>query len=106
MLHLLNTNFSECLEKNIRIYFARITHDSLYSSLCTFSDGYKNKKDLVKLTGMLSYDLKFLKKYNVLLYISLWTNICLLYYKVRVSLMRDNGDELSSELNFDYPIIK
>ena len=106
MLHLLNTNFSECLEKNIRIYFARITHDSLYRSLCMFNGRYKNKKDLVKLTKMLSYDLKFLKKYNVPLYISLWTSICLLYYKVRVFLMRDSGEELSPELDFDYPIKK
>lgn len=104
MLHLLSNNYSECLEKNIRIYFVRITHDSLYRALCTLNSGYNNKKDLVKLTKMLSCDLKFLKKYNVPKYISLWINICLLYYKVRLFFMRDNGRELSSELDFDYPM--
>lgn len=105
MLNLLRNNYSEILEKNIRIYFARITHDSLYRSVNAFSRGYRNKKDLLKLIKMLSYDLNFLKKYKVTYYISLWERICLIYYKVRVFFMRDNGEELSEELNFDYTII-
>ena len=71
----------------------------------TRSRDNKNKADLNKLIKMLSLDLKYLRKKHMPLRITVWIPLCYLYYKVRVFFMRDNGEELSEELNFDYTII-
>ena len=102
MINILRSNYSESLEKNIKAYFTIITQDTLNRAILL---GYKNKADLNKLIKMLSLDLKYLRKKHMPLRITVWIPLCYLYYKVRVFFMRDNGEELSEELNFDYTII-